>query len=311
MPARLTRKSLQDDLAFVERQLALQTDPFDTVRLMWEKRREALLEEIASAVESKRANIALIFEGSPVVGSEEIRLDFATKALDNYQAVVSSLVAERAGAELGKRGRLPQSFSSKLFIRDMVRGSVGFVLEEPRGGQYPLLETALQEAVEEATRILRDMSRAEEQSFETRVAQLSPRTLQAIKRLAKVLHDAGAATQLIGNVEEFTLDHIGTASLYSRLENLEVVERQERKEGVLLGLFPERQQYEFRPADGSPVFYGPVSETLDARYLTNSEYARSIILKPATATFNVVSTLRSGVRQSEVWVLEDIQVFTE
>jgi hypothetical protein len=49
----------------------------------------------------------------------------------------SSLVAERAGAELGERGRLPAAFSSKLFIRDMVRGSVGFVLEEPQDSHTP------------------------------------------------------------------------------------------------------------------------------------------------------------------------------
>jgi hypothetical protein len=45
-----------------------------------------------------------MFDGTPVKGSEEIRLDFATKILDNYQLVVSTLVAQRAGAELGARG---------------------------------------------------------------------------------------------------------------------------------------------------------------------------------------------------------------
>jgi hypothetical protein len=100
MPALLTRKSLQDDLAFVERQLGRHPDPHDTVRFMWEQRREALRAELASpeAQTAMRASVALVFEGSPVRGSEEIRLDFATKALDNYQAFVSSLAAERAGA---------------------------------------------------------------------------------------------------------------------------------------------------------------------------------------------------------------------
>jgi hypothetical protein len=145
-------------------------------------------------------------------------------------------------------------------------------------------------------------------SFEDRLTQLTPRTIAAIQRMAKVLHDANAETRIVGDVEEFTLDHGGTASLYARLRELEVMERREKREGMLLGLFPERQQYEFRPADGSPVFYGPVSEALDARYLTDPSFARSIILKPATATFNVVSTIRAGALQREQWVLDEIEI---
>jgi hypothetical protein len=310
MPMLLTRKSLQNDLAFVERQLAQHPDPYDTVRLMWEQRRDALREELADSEErhDSRAHVALLFDGNPVLGSEEIRLDFATKALENYQSFVSSLVAEGAGAELGARGRLPVAFASKLFIRDMVRGSVGFLLEEPQGPQYDLTATALHEAVQAATRILRVLSSSERQNFDDQVTQLTPRTLAAIKRMTKVLHDADAETTIVGDVEEFTLDRGSTASLYMRLRGVEVLERREKREGILLGLFPERQQYEFRPADGSPVFYGPVSETLDAKYLTDPAYARSIILRPASATFNVASTIRAGVLQREQWILEEIAI---
>jgi hypothetical protein len=308
MPALLTRKSLQDDLAFVERQLGRHPDPHDTVRFMWEQRREALRAELASpeAQTAMRASVALVFEGSPVRGSEEIRLDFATKALDNYQAFVSSLAAERAGAELGARGRLPAAFSSKLFIRDMVRGSVGFVLEEPQGPQRDLIETALHESVQEATRVLRDLSNSAH--FEERLTQLTPRTVEAIKRMVKLLHDADAETKIVGDTEELTLDQEGTASLYARLRELEVVERRDTREGQLLGLFPQRQQYEFRPADGSPVLYGPVSEELIARILSDSNYARSIILRAAVVTFRVITTIRAGTPQREQWVLEQIEI---
>jgi hypothetical protein len=105
--------------------------------------------------------------------------------------------------------------------------------------------------------------------------------------------------------------HDATVTLYTRLTDIEIAERRERREGTLLGLFPERQQYEFRSArsaDGAAVFYGPVSETLDTRYMADSEFARSILLKPATATFVVISTIRAGVLQRQEWVLEDIQL---
>jgi hypothetical protein len=307
-----TRKSLQNDLAFVERQLAQRKDdPHDTLQLMWQQRKDALIEELANAKaeaeEERRAQVALIFEGNPVLGSAMIRLDFTTKALEGYQGFVSSLMAEKMGTELGMRGKLPGAFSSRLFVQDMLRGSVGFLLEEPQSGQYPLIGTALREVVEEGTRILRDLAEAEETIFARRVTDLAPRTLQSLQKFTKVLHDAGAETQIVGNETQFTLDHNVTALLNSRLLELEIVERPERREGVLRGLFPERQQYEFRPSDGSPVFYGPVSETLVSRYITDASYAHSILLRPVTAFFNVISTFRAGKVQSEQWVLEDIR----
>jgi hypothetical protein len=308
VPQILTRRNLEEDLAFVERQLEQLRDPYDTIRLMWEQRRDALKEELGQ-VEAKpntRANVALIFDGNPVRGSEDIRVDFATKALDNYQMIISSLMAERAGAEVRSRGKLPSAFSSKLFIRDMMRGSVGFILEEPSSDQSELVGTPLHDTVEEATRIFRDLSASENAAFEERVTALAPRTLDAIKKMAKVLHDAGAETTIVGDTEEFSLDQRTTASLYTRLNELEVTERSEKREGHLLGLFPERRQYEFRPSDGSPVFYGPVSEVLDTKYLSDPNYATSILLKSAIARFNVVSTLRGGVVKREQWILEDI-----
>ena len=42
------------------------------------------------------------------------------------------------------------------------------------------------------------------------------------------------------------------------LTQLEIAEERETLSGVLLGLLPQRQQYEFKPDDDSPVFYGPV-----------------------------------------------------
>jgi hypothetical protein len=310
MPLPLRRKSLADDLAFVEKQLAEHPHPYDTARLMWESRREQLQTEIAQmeGLSGTRAQIALFFDGSPVRGTEEIRLDFATKILDSYQAFISSLAAERAGVELAARGRLPAAFSSKLFIRDMVRGSVGFLLEEPPTAQAELIESSLHNVVEEATRILRDLSVREGGAFEERVAELSPRTIGMIKRMTKIVHDAGAVTRIVGDEEELSLDADNTAVLYARLTEIEIVERQETIKGELLGVFPERQQYEFRPADGSAVFYGPVSDELDQQYFSDSSFARSILLRPVVAHFSVVTTMRAGVPQGEQRVLEKVEI---
>jgi hypothetical protein len=307
MATSLITQELYSDLAFVERQLAKHPDAYDTTRLMWQQRKQTLLDEIAEAEGhvDNFARVFLVFKGEPVRGSEEIRLDFATKALESYQAVIGSVGAVRVGNELGTRGPLPSAFSSKLYLRDMLRGSVGFVIEEARPAQYRLLPSLAKQSVEQASEIIKEMSRGDTVAFETRMRELSPRTVGAIKRFAKVLLDAGAETQIVTANTELTLTNESTGVLLSLFNEIEATERRERRDGVLLGLFPERRQYEFRSFGDSPVFYGPVSEGLGARYMENPEFARSIILKPVAATFLVVSTIRAGVLQREELVLED------
>src|ERR1700694_1182417 len=105
MPTPLTLETLRNDLAYVEEQLKHHGDPQDTVRLMWENRREALRDEIARIEETQDnfASVALLFNGEPVLGSEEIRLDFATRALEGYQSILTALFSERIGNEPGAR----------------------------------------------------------------------------------------------------------------------------------------------------------------------------------------------------------------
>jgi hypothetical protein len=311
MAVPLLLENLRNDLAFVERQIADHPDPYDTVRLMWEQRRQALQEEIASAegTTETTAAVALLFDGGPVLGSRDIRLDFATKALDAYQSVLGSLVAQRAGSILGQRGRLPRSFTSKLFISDMLRGSVGFLLEEPQQ-QFELVDTILKEAVEETMSILQDLSLGESEKFETTMSHLTPRTISAVKKMAKVLHDANAETKIVEQGRQLVLTHQGTALMNSRLTEVEITERRIQIEGMLLGLFPERQQYEFRPAMNRQVFYGPVSETFDARYIGDPDFARSILLQPVIATFTIGTSVRAGLAMSEEYVLEDVQLIS-
>jgi hypothetical protein len=46
----------------------------------------------------------------------------------------------------------------------------------------------------------------------------------------------------------------------------------------------------------------------DARYLTEPNFARSIILKPVRASFTVKSTMRAGILQREQWILDQVQL---
>jgi hypothetical protein len=309
MSKSLLLQELRGDLEFVERQISDRDDPYDTVRLMWEQRKAALETEITKVSDQSDsfAQVALLFTGKPVAGSQEIRLDFVAKVLGEYQFIVATLAASRAGNELHARGPLPSAYSSRLFLRDMVRGSVGFLIEEARPEQYALVPSILKEAVEETTTIINSLSEEAPGGFERSIRELSPRTVDGIKRMTKVLHDFGAETRIVAQSHELILTHARTNLLFSRLFEVEFLERNEQREGMLLGLFPERRQYEFKPAGDGPIIYGPVSENLDAHYLADPEFARSILLRPVLATFTVNITARGGIPLTEERVLENVE----
>ncbi|KYK45335.1 hypothetical protein A1D31_34870 [Bradyrhizobium liaoningense] len=307
MATLLSRRELRDDLAFVERQLSQYPDPYDTVRFMWEQRRNDLLRRLEQAgqTDETHGEVALLFEGGPVIGSQEIRLQFATQVLESYQTLVAIFAAEKGGAELKARGKLPKAFTSKLFIRDMLRGSVGFLLEEPPPTQASMLPTVLKDAIHEATASLRDLSAASSEPFQARAEIMSPRAIGAVKRISKTLSEAGAIAKIIDDEEELSLTPDRVATLQSRLNEVEVVEASEELDGILLGIFPDRQQYEFRvgPSDDGQVIYGPISEDLDQRYIANPG---EVLLKPARARFQLITTIRGGQKQSEERVLQSI-----
>ncbi|MBR0854336.1 hypothetical protein [Bradyrhizobium liaoningense] len=309
MATLLSKRELHDDLKFVDKQLSLYSNPHDTLRFMWEQRREELVRRLEQAVQTddSHGEVALLFDGGPVIGSQEIRLQFATQVLESYQALVAIFAAEKGGAELKARGKLPKAFTSKLFIRDMLRGSVGFLLEEPRPTQTSMLPTVLKDAIHEATASLNELSAASAESFQARAETMSPRAIGAIKRISKTLIDAGAVAKIVDDEEELSLTAERLATLQARLNDVEVVEDTEELIGVLLGIFPDRQQYEFRvgPPEDGQVIYGPVSEDLDQRYVANPA---EVLLKPARARFQVITTVRGGRVQSEERVLQSIAV---
>src|SRR5450756_1060078 len=200
MPTMLSTRALKDDLAFVDEQLRRHSDPYDTIRLMWQQRHEQLQRELSELQSSYTtfAEVALLFEGSPVRGSEEIKLGFATKMLDQYQAFIGTIAAEKGGAVVAAKGQLPRTFTSRLFIRDMLRGSVGFLLQEPPPEQSSLVPSLLKDAVEEATQALTDLASGETERFSARVDSLSPRAVNAVKKIVKTLNESDAEINIVG-----------------------------------------------------------------------------------------------------------------
>jgi hypothetical protein len=312
MPTLLSIESLEADREYVERQLMeAGDDAWGTARHMWETRLAEIDAQMAalSASRSNYASVALVFEGNPVIGAGDIRLDFATEVLDSYQRIISlALAAKLSPGDLPERGRLPSVEKSRLFIRDLVRGSMGFILEEIPADQHELLPTPLKDAVEGTTQLLRTLSEASDGEFETALQQTQPRVLAAIQKFAKVLSEAGASTKILGDDRRLSLTMTDVGRLSSRLSEVEIVEAVEAVDGTLLGVLPESHEFELKPLGDNPItIKGSISDEIALKYTADAAFKETLLLRPIRARIRFLRTTRNGRLLSEKRILETVE----
>ncbi len=314
MPTLLSLEALESDRMFVSRQCAGLTeasDPWGTARLMWQSRLAEIDERIAalSVQRSNYASVALVFNGAPVVGSEDIRLDFTTDVLDSYQRVVSSVVATRVSdTAVSRRGRLPGADRSRLYIRSLVRGSMGFILEELVPDQQDMLPTPLKGAVEDTTRLIGSLSEADDGAFATLLETTPPRTIGAVQKFAKVLRDAGASARLLGDESKLDLNAEKVGTLTSRLSEVVTEENREEIEGVFNGILSDSRLFEMAPSD---VIKGVTTEDLAERWSSDEQFRMDTLFKRIKARVVRYRTIRQGHVVREQLLLEAVEPVVE
>lgn len=315
MPVLLSIEALEADRLYVERQIIEASDsPWGTARLMWQNRLADIEQQISAlaAGRSNYASVAVIFDGNPVIGSGDIRLDFTTEALDSYQKVVALALAAQNGLELSERGRLPSGDQARLFIRDIVRGSMGFILEELPPQQQELLPSNLKAAVEETTQLISNLSAAADEEFESTLERTPLRLVTAVQKFAKVLFDAGASTRIVGDERRLALSIDDVGRLSRRLGEVETTEEVVPIDGVLLGVLPEARKFELRlPGEGAGTVEGVVSEDLALKYISDTAFKERLLLQPVRAQVNMIRTKRNGRLVKERRVLLALERLAE
>lgn len=309
MPTLLTLEALEADRVYILRQLReTPASAWGTLRSMWESRLADVDEKIAAlgASRSNLASVALVFDGTPVIGSGDIRLDFATSALESYQRVINLAVATELFDQLPRHGRVPGTEQSRLFIRDIVHGSMGFVLEELPSNQTELLPTVLKIAVEQTTRLIETLQTSEEKKFEETLSTTQPRLVGAVQRFAKILAEHGASTRILGDENKLVLSTNDVTQLAARLNEVDIREDQRVVQGTLLGILPESLQFELKPPGDVPTETGTVTDELALRYATNVAFANSIIMRRVVAQIKTVHTYRRGTLIRSQSVLEHV-----
>jgi hypothetical protein len=215
------------------------------------------------------AIVALVFDAGPVRGSSAIDADFAGKALQDYQELLTKCLSVKAQGALSERGPLSDRMQAqaRMNVTSLVHGSFGFVLEEDGEGQQPLFESPVSAAVTAVTDLLTAFSAVDEEAFTKKVAEVDARIYKTAKRFIGLLHKEASTLKISEQIRDLALDSARIARAHDRMTHTDVEQVELPFDGDLLGIVPVQRRFEFRKNDGGEVISGRVSENLSADYL--------------------------------------------
>ncbi|KJK22077.1 hypothetical protein UB46_23445 [Burkholderiaceae bacterium 16] len=254
---KLELSSLQADLASINALLKKHSEADDPLGWYQFSERKRELEAAIAALANTHpteAQVALFFGGAPVKGSRGILADFAGQALDTFQDLVNKRLSTLGGLALRARGPVRGRADAQLLITDIVRGSVGFVLQEASDMQR-LVDTPLKDAVDQATELLSHIASTEEEVFESASDELDDRTLITMQRLFKLLDESRATLRVVDGEKDFLLDSRAVSRARQRVEAIQIEERDDTVEGFLF-LLPETRRFDLtNDAEGIQLLY--------------------------------------------------------
>lgn len=272
---KIHRNALQSEIGSLNNLLARAAgrDPLGEISL---RKRLNLLESDLISMDSTRsnlANVSLVFDGGPVEGSSSIEADFAGKALQDYQELITKHVAVSAAGGMAEKGRLPLHINqqARLNVTALIHGSFGFVLEEDGADEPDMFESPAHKAMQQVTNLLESVASVESRAFETTLMELDVRIFQTLKRFIGILHKANATLRVSEDRREIKLDMSSIGRAYDRVSQVDIEEVTEIFEGELLGLVPIQRRFDFRRGKDGQLIQGRVSINLSADYLERIE----------------------------------------
>jgi hypothetical protein len=207
-------------------------------------------------------SVALLFAGGPVFGSRSIAAEFATTALRTFQDLVSKRIANEEFGRLGARGRIPERTPSTLAIRELVRGSVGFVLEE-NSQNTEIADTPIKKAIDDVAVMISRAAAESDEDFEASVETLDSRMLVSLRDFFRALDDSQATVRIVEAERDDSLTSEAVRRARIRVEATEVEDTEsDTVLGELLGLLPEARKFEMKLLDTGEVIRGTVAAAL-------------------------------------------------
>jgi hypothetical protein len=236
---------------------------------------ELLLEiDLLSAGDDKAASIALFFAGGPVTGSRGIRADFAGKAVEVFQDMVSKRFAAHEGP-LGQRGRIPLRANSDLLLTEIARGSVGLLLEEAIDS-VPIVDTQLKVVLDEVVDSIGTAANVDDAKFDELLDDVDNRFLKSLGEFFELLDDSDATIRLVeGDLDrQLDGDEIHRARL--RTADADVEDSDDEEVVGTLYLLPAHRRFELRVAPDN-VIWGLVASEFTTRHLDEVQGADDVV----------------------------------
>jgi hypothetical protein len=310
MLRKLEREAVEADLSAVEELLNGRSEADDPIGwLQFQERKETLANKLAEigTQPALAASVALLFGGLPVLGSRGIDVEFGTKAVEQFQDVVSKRYAEQQGP-LGSRAPVRLSSETGLIITDVVRGSFGFVLEEPDSNNNNFIETPLKAIVDDVLDLIYRTSAPDEEAFDAFVESVDPRVLGSIKSFFGLLYSAGATMRLVEDERDIELSRESIDLARARTDALHIEEVQKELTGNLY-LLPETRRFELHTSYES--IRGTVSPELMNRMLgQGTEIPPGLLGVPQSVIVNVRTVTAPNLAAKKMYRLIDMPAFT-
>lgn len=278
MVKKLEIEALSVEAESLEALLRARTEQDDPIGVyQFKQRLEQVRQRIGEIAEAPAltAGVALFFAGGPVTGSRGIRADFAGKAVESFQAMVAKKFAAFEVGELGQRGRIPLRASSDLILTDVVRGSVGLVLEEANDN-VPIVETELKVVLDDVVCTIAAAAQEEAEPFEEILEDIDSRFLRSMGEFFALLDDADATVRLVEGERDRQFDH---TQIHRARERTDAAEINERDNEVLVGalyLLPAHRKFELVLDSGETV-WGPVSAEFAGQHLEALRNANDVV----------------------------------
>jgi len=269
MLKKLEIQSLQADVSALERLLIGRTtenDPLGFLQLS--KRRDAMaarLAQVEVTVQHKAA-VALFFAGGPVVGSRGIDAAFAGKTVSLFQDLVSKQFATEEIGELGRRGPVALQTSSDLLVTNVVRGSVGLLLEEAdQNGTFA--DSQLKIVVDHVVDVLAAAAAPAPDAFEQALDGMAPRFLTSLGDFFEIMDEQRALLRVVESERELEFDDEGIRRGRERARTAQIDEQEHEELIGKVYILPDSRRFELRIIEGEPPITGSVAREFARRDL--------------------------------------------
>lgn len=261
MLKKLELQSLRADLGAVEGLLAERTSQSDPIGFLQLSQRQAALRarlEIVDATVEHRAAVGLFFAGGPVIGSRGIDASFAAKAVGLFQDLVSKQFVMEEVGDLGRRGPVALQPNSDLLVTNVVRGSVGLLLEEADASEA-FADTQLKVVVDHVVDTVMAAAAPVADEFEQALEKMDSRFLSSLGEFFQVMDDQSAVLRLVESEREVELNADGVRRGRERVGAATIVESDEEEMVGRIFILPAARRFELRVLEQRPPLVGGIA----------------------------------------------------